>query len=179
MSISADLILANVGSSQLRHRGEPVDQFLQRLVQLSLNDRHVKDMTGIDACPNLRLLYLRNNQIPAITHLDHLHLTHLDLQYNYIERLEGLEGCPSLTHLYLSFNRIKEITSLAGPVALQELHLSSQDLGSPEDPETPPQLVLTPEALAPVAVCFPEYSRPILTCLLFIVELINFLIYCR
>ena len=158
MSITLELVLANVGASQQRRRDETNDKFSQRLFQLSLNDQSLKDMEGVEHFPNLRLLYLRNNQITQISHLDHLHLTHLDLQYNCIERLDGLSACPALTHLYLSYNRIKEVISLEGPKNLQELHLSGQNLGSTDDSDNPPHLIIAPEVLEPVAVCAPITS---------------------
>lgn len=119
MSVTPELIISSVGSSQQRKRDEPIEDFLDRIVQLSLNEKHLKELAGIEECPKLRILYVRNNRITTISHMNHQLLTHLDLQYNYIEKLDGLQGCPALKHLYLSFNCISEIVSLEGPVALE------------------------------------------------------------
>ena len=153
MSITPDLVLSNVGSTQNRKRGESLEDFMSRLVQLSLNEKHVKDMEGIENYPSLRLLYLRNNQISSISNLNHFQLTHLDLQYNSIRKLDRLQSCPSLTDLYLSFNCISEIVGLDDPENVTELNLSSQNFDTTIDSSTiPTQLPLTAEVLAPVAV---------------------------
>lgn len=76
-------------------------------------------MKRTEGFKSMKVIYLRNNFITQKEQLHLTNLTHLDLQFNKIKRLDGLQCLPSLTHLYLNHNSIEEIVSLVGPYALQ------------------------------------------------------------
>ncbi|GLD99582.1 hypothetical protein PINS_up008308 [Pythium insidiosum] len=86
-------------------------------------------MQNFHYCPNLKVLYLYDNEIEAIEGLDRVRqLTHLHLQNNLIVKMEQLDALPLLEKLYLEGNQIKRLEGLEHCMMLQELHLSNQRL---------------------------------------------------
>lgn len=79
--------------------------------------------------PWLRELYLNDNEIHAIEHLEHLTaLERLSLAGNKLARIENLEALQRLTFLDLQGNAIRQLGGLEHNHHLQELGLSSNQL---------------------------------------------------
>ena len=58
-----------------------VSEFVSSLTHLHLEGRGIRQITNLESCYSVRVLYLYNNQIDAISGLETLrHLTHLYLQ---------------------------------------------------------------------------------------------------
>lgn len=111
---------------------ESLEHFLRRLTHLTLSGdarKAVRRIENLHYCPNLRVLYLYDNDIRAIEGLaDVPQLTHVHLQNNAIRTLENLDCLPLLEKLYLEGNRIARLEGLERCCFLQELHLSNQQL---------------------------------------------------
>lgn len=84
-------------------------------------------MQSAVSCSRLRVLYLHNNCICRITHLDALiQLTHLYLQWNRITKIENLNKLKHLKKLYLGSNRIHCLENIEHLTKLEELHVERQ-----------------------------------------------------
>eukprot|EP00736_Rhodelphis_marinus_P011790 Rmarinus@m.6041 len=110
------------------------EKFLHHLHHVNLSGRKIEAIENLQQCPNLRVLYLYDNNIHRIERLGTLaHLEHLYLQENDIEVIENLEKNTRLTKLYLNKNRIHSLTNLTKQPFLEELHLASQRIPQPLD----------------------------------------------
>ncbi|CAN8075178.1 unnamed protein product [Agarophyton chilense] len=86
---------------------------------------------GYELTQTLTNLYLTNNRIPVIEHLEKcINLRELVLRQNAIQKVEGLENLVSLSELDLYMNQITEIppTTFATNKKLQKLDLSFNQL---------------------------------------------------
>lgn len=132
-------------------KNESLAHFLKRVTHLTLNgdalsatgkvpggsnnnssrSKAIRRIQNLHHCPNLKVLYLYNNEIEEIGPIDAdvPQLSHLYLQNNRIGAMQGLAGLHQLEKLYLSGNRIVRLEGLASDcAALQELHMSNQAL---------------------------------------------------
>jgi Leucine-rich repeat (LRR) protein len=87
--------------------GGPVRVFdLEGLNTLNVSDRNISDVTGLEYCINLTLLYLQNNQLSDISPLSSLtSLARLDLEGNQISNITPLSDLTGLTRLGLFLMR--------------------------------------------------------------------------
>lgn len=111
---------------------ENLEHYLKRLTHLTLNGdakRVFRKIENLRHCPNLKVLYLYDNEIQKIENLDIVpQLSHLHLQNNQIQRIENLDALPQLEKVYLEGNRIARLEGLQNCYYVQELHLSNQTL---------------------------------------------------
>ena len=108
-AMSAEIDLnAIMGATKLTvARHEPLDQFLKRITHLALQGAPPKRVftriQNLDVCPNLKVLYLYDNQLVRLENLESAtHLTHLHVQNNRIQRIEHLAALGHLEKLYVS-----------------------------------------------------------------------------
>lgn len=81
----------------------------------------------LSLCGNLKVLYLHNNNIKAITNCDGLvNLTHLYLQWNNIRCIQNINNLQNLRKLYLGHNEICRLEHIDGLIKLEELHIERQ-----------------------------------------------------
>jgi Leucine-rich repeat (LRR) protein len=117
-------------------KNEHLDQYLKRVTHLTLNGNEKKVFKKIqllEKCPNLKVLYMYDNEIETIENINCIPLlTHLHLQHNWIQKMEGMEALPLLEKLYIEGNRIPRLEGLGNCVYLQELHMSNQNLAKSE-----------------------------------------------
>eukprot|EP01036_Dinobryon_divergens_P024344 gene24347-32786_t len=93
-----------------------------------MQGKKIRFIEGLDSVPNLKVLYLYDNQIEKVENLSHLSLlSYLYLQNNFIEELPIIQ-IPSLRKLYLDDNRIQVVSGLQNCIALEELQLARQKL---------------------------------------------------
>ncbi|ETL80843.1 hypothetical protein F442_19332 [Phytophthora nicotianae P10297] len=121
---------------------EHLSHYLKRITHLALNgdaskalmkggsDPHaIHKIQNLHHCPNLKVLYLYDNEIETIENLDVVpHLAHLHLQGNCLRRIENLESLRLLEKLYLEKNSIVRLERLTGCSRLQELYLANQNV---------------------------------------------------
>jgi hypothetical protein len=99
------------------------------LTYLSVINRNIYNLTGLEYAANLEELYLSNNHISNLSPLSGLtNLTILELYGNQINDVSPLTGLTNLDCLYLSYNRISDISSLAGLTQLLYLDLQKNPL---------------------------------------------------
>ena len=81
------------GTRQRLGRNELPKKFLSRVTHLSLNGKRIGSLDGLDLCPNLKVLYLYENELDDVGR---------DLMF-----------ATGLTHLYLQSNKLAVIPSSA------------------------------------------------------------------
>src|SRR3954463_4795718 len=111
--------------------GDLTDEKLKGVFILKENTKGkgIKDLAGLEKCPNLAELYLEKNEIvdlkplAGLTNIQSLVLTNnkikdvtplanlkalqlVDLTNNEVEKIDPLAGLPALTSLYLAGNKI-------------------------------------------------------------------------
>lgn len=88
--------------------------FLLNISGLSLVDKQIRDLTGLEHATNLQRIVLGSNQVSDIRPLSGLtKLTHLYLDSNRISDIDALSGLTNLQILDISFNRISDLTPLS------------------------------------------------------------------
>jgi len=105
------------------------DDDLMELMDLHASERQISNLTGIEYCYNLRLLWLMYNNISNISVLEELtQLVRLNLVGNQIANVSSLSGLTDLQQLYLADNKISDISPLIWLIKLQELDLRKNPL---------------------------------------------------
>ena len=127
--------IAKSKSKLRRRRDESTEDFVGRMTHVHLTGRGIEDNIGcLKYCRRAVALYLYDNKIARMTALSSLgqltSLTHLYLQNNKIERIQGLSAgnLPNLTKLYLGHNCIALLEGLERLPQLRELRLPYQTL---------------------------------------------------
>jgi|GEM_PF-4809490 len=112
--IFADDDLKSVIKTALSLSGDTIlNTDLCGLEYLNANTKNISDLTGIEYCTALAVLYLNSNQISDISPLAYLtNLSELYLQSNTIDDISVLEGLTELYRLELQNNQITDITPL-------------------------------------------------------------------
>ncbi|KAG7401755.1 hypothetical protein PHYBOEH_011044 [Phytophthora boehmeriae] len=119
---------------------ENLSHYLKRITHLALNgdaskmlekggnvDGAIRKIQNLHHCPNLKVLYLYDNEVEMIENLDAVpQLTQLHLQGNCLRRMENLDPLKLLEKLYLEKNAISRLEGLRECPRLQELHLANQ-----------------------------------------------------
>ena len=93
-----------------------------------LQNKRVGCLEGLDGFKNLKHLYLDNNKIQKLEHLDFPNLNILMLANNFIRKIENMETLPKLTTLNLEMNLITKLENLKENVYLEILNLNKQVL---------------------------------------------------
>ena len=152
--LSTELLLACTSLAR-RISERPLD-FLARVTHLTLAAGGSKKQKGakidrltdvLTQCPKLKVLYLYENALEKIEHLEFASkLTHLYLQNNHLCSLTGLSCLVNLTKLSVAGNALEMIHGLEKCTKLEELHVSNQQLDRGShlcfDPETTQALVV-------------------------------------
>lgn len=100
-----------------------------RLTHIALNNKQLSNLDGLQMLPlkNCSVLYLYDNTIPMIEHLNNLPaLQDLYMQSNNIEEISGLDHSPNLEALHLDNNCISHLSGLESCQRLHELKLAQQ-----------------------------------------------------
>jgi protein phosphatase 1 regulatory subunit 42 len=115
-------------TSLARSRSESTDQFLGRVTHLHLQNRKIDQISGLDQCNNLKVLYMYDNSIHHIENLDFSKiLSYVYLQNNEITSLPEVE-MPSLKKLYLDENSVEYIDKFENCPVLEELFVARQKI---------------------------------------------------
>jgi internalin A len=87
---------------------------LQELNVLAAMDMGISDLSGLEYCTNLSILYIGNNEITDVSPLSELcNLGGLYLMGNQVSDFTPLLSLTNLSELDLSFNQITDISSLS------------------------------------------------------------------
>lgn len=99
------------------------------LETLTINDKNIESISGLEYATNLKSLNLSNNNIIDITPISTLmNLRILNISHNYITNLESLSGLSNLTYLNVSDNQIMNIDSLNSLGELVYLNISNNQI---------------------------------------------------
>ena len=130
--------MATLTLDLIRKKAEHHTDTLATLQELSLHQLNLDNLTPIlsQACPQLRILYLHNNLLPALPTFRHLHrlksLTYLNLTLNNITHLPAphMAALEKLAKLDLTLNHIgagrlvESMAALVGCEMLRELYMT-------------------------------------------------------
>jgi internalin A len=105
--------------------GDIYSSELAGLTSLNIFQRNIIDLTGLEYCTNLEMLWLDFNQISDLSPLSGLtNLWFLTPSINQISDVSPLAEMTNLRYLALSMNQISDISPLAGLTNLLWLDLS-------------------------------------------------------
>lgn len=104
------------------------------VVALSVENKNIADLTGIEAFVNLRRLYCGNNQISSLDLSQNTLLTHLDVTNNDLSTID-LTANTDLVELYFYRNQLTTI-DLRQNTQLQLLSINTNQLKSIDLPAT-------------------------------------------
>lgn len=90
----------------------------------------IADISLLASMPNLKEVYLCNQNITDIMPLKSLELTVLALSENYIKDFSVISQMDTLTKLYIGDNPVKNVDFLEGNTTLRLLNLGSTDIES-------------------------------------------------
>lgn len=103
---------------------------MARLTSLSVRNKSIQDLSGLECAINLKELRLNNNQISDLCPLSTLtNLKWLYMDYNQISDILPLANLFNLHTLSLSNNHVSDIQSLANLVNMEWLDLSNNQIG--------------------------------------------------
>ncbi|WP_432403341.1 leucine-rich repeat domain-containing protein [Wukongibacter sp. M2B1] len=96
---------------------------------LSLSNKNLSKLSGIECLPNIEELYLDNNKLENIEELKSLSkLRVLYLQRNFINDISPLESLTNLKELSLNGNRIKSLKPLSVLTKLEKLYITENNI---------------------------------------------------
>jgi hypothetical protein len=101
---------------------------LPNLTHLSAYSCNISSYTSADKYPNLKELFLSENNISTISNFNNPQLEKLNLVYNDLENLDGLSGLvnsPNLTQLMIGYNPIVSYCGISSVTQLKELDVSN------------------------------------------------------
>jgi len=120
----------------LKHEPEDkelTEEDLRKVYFLDASGRGIKDLSGLERCPNLAQVNLAKNEISDLGPLaDHPLLQWLDLSENQIEDLKPLASLEGMQYLNLEKNQIADLTPLGEMEKLSALYAAEnkvQDVG--------------------------------------------------
>ena len=144
-----------IGYALLLDNGKITVGDMKKLYALSVCERGITDLTGLEKAENLKFLDLYGNEIAdlsplsGLTDLEALHLsyaglgnddiaklsgltnlTELDLAYNEITNLSALDGLVNLEILNLNGNAVTNVAALAGMTDMKRLFLADNNIGN-------------------------------------------------
>ncbi|XP_069485425.1 leucine-rich repeat and IQ domain-containing protein 1 isoform X2 [Ambystoma mexicanum] len=105
---------------------------LENLCILLLSNNRLTSIHGLEGCVNLRNLELSFNKITRIGGLECLRsLQQLIIDHNQLISTKGLEATPTLMHLDCSFNHLTELEGIRNCGLMQILKLQGNNLSKP------------------------------------------------
>ena len=107
--------------------GKPLTQDqLNHVYLVSASSQPIRDLAGLENCPNLNTIYLTGSQVSDLTPLSKLtNLEQLTISGRPGPGLETIGRSHAPAYLNLSLNQISDLTPLANLKDLQTLNLSS------------------------------------------------------
>ncbi len=125
-----ELYVDRVALRAIEGIGPELGASIRKLSLVATSLPSMGDGSALLNCTQLEELDLYQNAIPRIKHLQHLGptLVRLDLGYNKIRQIEGLEHLVNLRDLVLTSNRIKKMEGLGTLTRLEKLELGANRL---------------------------------------------------
>jgi hypothetical protein len=102
---------------------------LEPLEFFAANEDSITDLTGMEYCPNLRVLFLNGNPITDLSPLGSLgRLTEVQLVSDSLTAIPSLPGWTSVTRLSVTGNQIADISGLEGMSSLHLLYAANNHI---------------------------------------------------
>ena len=96
-----------------------------------LASKNIADLTGLELCINLKILWLNKNQLTDISQLAYLtDLERLEIPFNQITDLSPLVSLTKLNWLRIEGNEISDISTLASLTNLKNLNLATNQIST-------------------------------------------------
>jgi len=110
---------------------ELTEDDLKKVFILEGRNKGIKDLTGLEKCPNLALINLSGNEIEKVDALKDLKtLQSLDLSKNKIVDIAPLAGIKALQFVELSDNQIVTVEPLADLPKLSALYIAGNKIAT-------------------------------------------------
>lgn len=111
---------------------ELTEEDLKKVFILEGKNKGIKDLTGLEKCPNLALINLAGNEIEKVEPLKDLkNLQSLDLSKNKIVDIAPLASIKALQYVELSDNQIAAVDPLAELPKLAALYIAGNKIANP------------------------------------------------
>ncbi|MCY2967384.1 MAG: leucine-rich repeat domain-containing protein, partial [Planctomycetota bacterium] len=111
---------------------ELTEEDQKKVFILEGKNKGIKDLTGLEKCPNLALINLAGNEIEKVDALKDLkNLQSLDLSKNKIVDIAPLANIKALQFVELSDNQIVAVEALADLPKLSALYIAGNKIGNP------------------------------------------------
>ncbi len=111
---------------------ELTEEDLKKVFILEGKNKGIKDLTGLEKCPNLALINLAGNEIEKVDALKDLrNLQSLDLSKNKIVDIAPLANIKALQFVELSDNQIVAVEALADLPKLSALYIAGNKIANP------------------------------------------------
>jgi len=111
---------------------ELTEDDLKKVFILEGRNKGIKDLTGLEKCPNLAEINLAGNEIEKVEALKDLkNLQSLDLSKNKIADISAIGNIKALQFLELSNNQITTVDALADLPKLSALYIAGNKITSP------------------------------------------------
>jgi len=110
---------------------ELTEDDLKKVFILEGRNKGIKDLTGLEKCPNLALINLAGNEIEKVDQLKDLkNLQSLDLSKNKIADITPLASIKALQFVELSDNQISAVEPLADLPKLSALYIAGNKIAN-------------------------------------------------
>ena len=108
---------------------ELTDDDLKKIFIFEAKGKGIKDLTGLEKCPNIALINLAKNEVENISAIKDLkNLQSLDLSNNKISDITPLAGLVGLQFVELSNNQVKDIAALKELKKLSALYIAGNQI---------------------------------------------------
>jgi hypothetical protein len=129
----ADKALEAVVRQQVFEKRDKPDDLteedLKKVFILEGSNKGIKDLSGLEKCPNLALINLAGNEIEKVDQLKDLkNLQSLDLKKNKIADITPLGNIKALQYVELSDNQITAVDALADLPKLSALYIAGNKI---------------------------------------------------
>lgn len=108
---------------------ELTDDDLKKIFVFEAKGKGIKDLTGLEKCPNIALINLAKNEVENIAAIKDLkNLQSLDLSNNKITDITPVAGLTGLQYLEISGNQIADISPLKELKKLSALYAAKNQI---------------------------------------------------
>lgn len=108
---------------------ELTDDDLKKIFVFEAKGKGIKDLTGLEKCPNIALINLAKNEVENIAAIKDLkNIQSLDLSNNKIADITPLAGLTGLQYIELSNNQVKDIAPLKELKKLSALYMANNQI---------------------------------------------------
>ncbi len=129
INLSNNILEEAIRDKLVKPQGELTISDLESIITLSLSNRNLSNLDGIEYLTNIEELYLDNNSLEKVDKLSRAtKLRTLHLQRNLISDISPLADLKGLEELSLNGNRIESLEPLKNLVNLERLYFTENNI---------------------------------------------------